>query len=123
MLWLAVALFVCNQTRGMEANWRPSAPKPLARDYVALAYDVARERVVLFGGYDGSEPPLADTWEWDGSTWKQRNPAQSPPGRIDHALAYDEARKRVVLFGGNGSVSVADTLGDTWEWDGIRWTQ
>src|SRR5262249_25458824 len=38
-----------------------------------------------------------------------------------HALAYDSARKRVVLFGGHSATSV--NLSDTWEWDGVMWTQ
>jgi len=36
-------------------------------------------------------------------------------------MAYDSARKRVVLFGG-ANVAGQD-LGDTWEWDGVEWTQ
>jgi hypothetical protein len=76
-----------------------------------MAYDAARQRVVLFGGYG-----LADTWEWDGTTWVQRNPVTNPGWRRYHAMAYHEARRRVVLTG--------DFLaGDTWEWDGTDWQQ
>jgi hypothetical protein len=43
-----------------------------------------------------------------------------PSARYQHALAFDSNRQRTVLFGGNnGSVN----LNDTWEWDGINWTQ
>ena len=66
----------------------------------ALAYDNARGRVILFGGFTGPSFSLSDTWEWDGNVWTQRTPATSPPARGDHALAYDSARGRVVLFGG-----------------------
>ncbi|MHB8878486.1 MAG: hypothetical protein ACYC8T_32720, partial [Myxococcaceae bacterium] len=38
----------------------------------ALAYDAARQRVVLFGGLDSAY--LTDTWEWDGTTWVRRTP-------------------------------------------------
>lgn len=43
---------------------------PPARSRHALAADVARGRVVLFGGLDDSvvRHDLADTWEWDGTT-------------------------------------------------------
>jgi hypothetical protein len=95
---------------------------PPARGNHAMAYDRARGRVVLFGGYDlyGSDQVLADTWEWDGSTWKKRISVTSPPGRADQAMAYDSARGRVVLFGGGiGSTYLADT----WEWDGSTWAQ
>jgi hypothetical protein len=57
-------------------------------------------------------------WEWDGATWTQCNPVNSPPARRFHNLAYDTARQRVVLFGGDGS-----TANDTWEWDGTTRTQ
>jgi hypothetical protein len=83
-----------------------------------MAYDGAWGRVVLFGGYDPSSEYLADTWEWDGTSWSQRTPAMSPSRRYRHAMAYDGARGRVVLFGGANP----SPLGDTWEWDGNNWT-
>ena len=60
--------------------------------------DAARQRVVLFGGVR-----LQDTWEWDGVSWTQATPAQSPSARWAHAMAYDAGRQRIVLFGGLGS--------------------
>jgi hypothetical protein len=36
-------------------------------------------------------------------------------------MSYDSARGRVVLFG--GGTNEYGYLGDTWEWDGINWTQ
>src|SRR5262245_1682364 len=35
-------------------------------------------------------------------------------------MAYDEARKRVILYGGADADAVR---GDTWEWDGVRWSR
>ena len=35
-------------------------------------------------------------------------------------MAYDSARDVVVLFGGETN---DDFAGDTWEWDGVNWTQ
>jgi hypothetical protein len=35
-------------------------------------------------------------------------------------MAYDASRQRVVLFGG---AVESGQFGDTWEWDGTRWTQ
>ncbi|MFZ5470903.1 MAG: kelch repeat-containing protein, partial [Myxococcota bacterium] len=89
-----------------------------ARSRHAMAYDLTRQRVVLFGG--GSSGHFGDTWEWDGTTWVQRTPAMSPPARAGHAMAYDTARQRVVLFGGWNGVQ---SLADTWEWDGTTWVQ
>lgn len=43
----------------------------------------------------------------------------SPGKRWGHASAYDENRDRIVLFG--GAFSRTEMLGDTWEFDGIKW--
>jgi hypothetical protein len=81
-----------------------------------MAYDVARQRTVLFGG---GGAPLADTWEWDGSNWTLRSPTSRPPARRSHAMTYDVTRQRTVLFGGYDGTR---GLSDTWEWDGSNWT-
>jgi hypothetical protein len=100
---------------------RSPAVSPIPRFGHAMAYDAARARVVLFGGYDFfSGAPLADTWEWDGNTWVETTPETSPPARFGPAMAYDSKRERIVLFGGAGAES---DLGDTWEWDGSAWTE
>ena len=36
----------------------------------SMAYDSARDRIVLFGGANGWF--LGDTWEWDSSIWMQK---------------------------------------------------
>jgi hypothetical protein len=79
-----------------------------------MAYDLVRQRVVLFGGRI-STGFFSDTWEWDGSNWSQRTPAANPGGRHGHAMAYDVVRQRVVLFGGLDN--------QTWEWDGGNWAR
>ena len=84
-----------------------------------MAYDIARSRVVLFGGWNRPSH-LFDTWEWDGITWTLRAPTASPPARFGHGLAYDSVRNTTTLFGGATPVSV---VADTWEWDGISWAQ
>ncbi|MDP1822330.1 MAG: kelch repeat-containing protein [Archangium sp.] len=87
-----------------------------------LAYDQARQRVVLFGGHSTSNTSLNDTWEWDGRGWTQLLPSHSPEGRESAAMAYDPRRQRTVLFGG-WSTQRRVALDDTWEWDGRTWTQ
>ena len=53
-------------------GWQPqSGTRPPARYLTGLAYDPERHVVVLFGGGNNSSL-LNDTWEWDGSTWRQR---------------------------------------------------
>jgi hypothetical protein len=105
--------------------WTRATPatSPPGRARHAMAYDAARGRTVLFGGYDAFSGELGDTWEFDGSTWALATPATSPSPRSLHAMAYDAARGRVVLFGGVMSEATGQVaLSDTWEWDGVDWT-
>jgi hypothetical protein len=109
------------------ANWTQvmTATGPSAREGAALAYDQARHRLVLFGGQDGDAGhALGDTWEYDGTAWTQIMPASSPPARGFAGMAYEIERRRIVLFGGHDlSQTQAQGFGDTWEWDGTKWTR
>ncbi|RAM60011.1 hypothetical protein DS67_05555 [Mesotoga sp. SC_4PWA21] len=86
---------------------------PSARHSHAMAYDVQRDVVVLFGGNDGA--PLNDTWEWDGREWKHLS-TSGPCPRSRHAVAYDSDRGVAVVFGG-----IPREPADTWEWNGNSW--
>jgi len=105
----------------------PSAPAgggsafslPSPRTGASMAYDAATSLVVLFGGTDGAGHYFSDTWTWNGKTWKQLSPTQSPPARYGAAMTYIPATQKIMLFGGGA----AGALGDTWAWDGINWTQ
>jgi hypothetical protein len=83
-----------------------------------MAYDEARKRVVLFGGNDPMSTKLADTWEWDGTSWTEMHPVTSPPARSNASITYDANRRHVVVFGGFGTLF----FNDVWEWDGTTWT-
>ena len=93
---------------------------PSARHSHAMAYDVQRDVVVLFGGLFGGNSRdsilLGDTWEWDGSEWSLVAET-GPSPRMGHAMFYDSNRGAVILFGGNDGAP----LNDTWEWDGREW--
>lgn len=91
---------------------------PVTRGFHALAYDSAREVTVLFGGHGPTrfDSSLADTWEWDGSEWTQRD-VEGPTRRRQHTLIYDSARMETILFGGTGQGE------ETWAWDGVAWRQ
>jgi len=118
-----VLLLLCGPAIG-QAVWtqRSPAASPPPRHSHAMAYDQARHRVVLFGGFGNPAgcASYGDTWEWDGTTWTERFPQNSPPARIEHAMAWCAARSRVVLFGG---AKCSGALADTWEWDGNNWLQ
>src|SRR6266404_7164011 len=104
------------------ANWVHFAPakSPPARSYLAMTYDAASRKVIVFGGFDGTTY-LNDTWTFDGISWTQVAVSPSPAVRANAQMAYDSVTHKVVLFGGyNGT----NYLGDTWLWDGTRsrWT-
>ncbi len=108
------------------AGWRAIPAFPGSPVYAAAAaFDEASGRTVMFGGRDGISVS-GRTHLWDGSNWSLAAPAVVPSPRHHHAMVYDSARRRVVLFGGNRSSGpdyILDGLADTWEWDGVAWTQ
>lgn len=108
------------------AAWRALAQHPeiLAAE-PGFVYDSRRDRLVTFGGSVSQGELLGSTWEFDGSAWV-RMAAPSPPARQGHAMVYDERRGRTVVFGGMGPAPRGQqppSLGDTWEYDGVTWTQ
>jgi hypothetical protein len=57
-----------------NAAWsRAATTGPSLRNGHALAYDSARNRVVLFGGFRTGQD-FSDTWEWDGTRWLDVTP-------------------------------------------------
>jgi hypothetical protein len=99
------------------------SPSPGLRVTHAMTYDATSDRVLLFGGVRGenSTTKLNDTWAWDGSTWAQLSPLQSPPHLEDAMMASHGGRDVVLLFGGldNGGQSTQET----YLWDGSTWAQ
>jgi hypothetical protein len=106
-----------------STNWNQLSPalSPPARSYLAMAYDKASKKIVIFGGFDGRDY-LQDTWTFDGTTWEKVETAVAPPARTNAQMAYDHRTRKVVLFGGYDGQK---DLGDTWLWDGanLTWTQ
>lgn len=89
---------------------------PTPRDHHRAVYDKRRDRVVLFGGWNG-EALLDDTWEWDGERWGHAT-SEGPSPRAPFGMAYDDARESVVLAGGK---DLDRSFRDMWTWDGFRW--
>ncbi|HOW51115.1 MAG TPA: kelch repeat-containing protein [bacterium] len=118
----------CNDTwewDGTTGEWTDRTPAtvppiwPMERGDHTMLFDPARNRTILFGGYNYTSS-FRDLWEWDGMTgeWTDRTPTGiKPTARHSHAMAYDLLRSRMVLFGGNDE---NDELykDDTWEWNG-----
>ncbi len=81
-----------------------------------IAYDARQGQIVMFGGRQGLIQQNT-TYVYDGVTWALVSPATSPPARDYHVMAYDSNRARIVIHGGELNRK------DTWEWDGVDWTQ
>jgi len=77
---------------------------------------------VLFGSDKNPVHYLDDTWIFRDGNWKKVETKLYPTARAEAAMGYDPLRKKIVLFGGRmaGEKWVA---GDTWEFDGSKWTQ
>ena len=118
---LAVVLPVALATvLSAQTQWTQVTAPMVDRHGHAMAYDLQRREVVMFGGNTGFGT-WNDTFVFRNRQWIQRNPPSSPPPRLQHSMAYDFVRGRVVLFGGVDNSFNA--LGDTWEWDGTTWLQ
>ncbi|MEZ4364801.1 MAG: DUF4215 domain-containing protein [Kofleriaceae bacterium] len=93
---------------------------PSGRTGAAMAADPGADRLILFGGDDGTL--RADTWAYDAGGWTQLAPATSPAPRAWHGLARASADGiDLLLFGGTVSNSVEDAA-STWLFDGTTWS-
>jgi hypothetical protein len=118
--------YVMNDTWTWDGyNWTERNPTdaPTARAYPNLVYDAAHNELLLFGGSQSATggPGLNDTWEWDGTDWRELHPAHAPSARYGADMTYDPSTQTVVLFGGIDDNN--QLLNDTWTWDGMDWTE
>jgi hypothetical protein len=106
-----------SSTGGAWENRTSFGTNPPARYGHAMATDVMRRQILLFGGRDATQV-FGDTWVYDTTslTWTRLTPPVSPRARFGHAMTYDSERQKIVLTGGASSTPDA-ALGDTWEWD------
>src|SRR5439155_1232205 len=81
----------------------PAGTPPSARFYHTAIYDPLRDRMVVFGGFDGGFHN--DTWALSLAgtpAWSALAPSGTPPsGRYGHTAVYDPVRDRMLVFGGN----------------------
>jgi hypothetical protein len=113
---------------------RPAA-WPVARSGAGLAYDVLRNKVMLYGGSVGSFS-RRDFWEWNpaAATWTDLTPSGLSPSGGDtpgivwppidslgeYHLFADPARGRLVLLHTNNLMAVGHS--GAWLWDAARST-
>lgn len=109
------------------ASWTELKPPvtPGTRYGAQVAVDPRTKRVVLFGGLrldtNGTvqtQVYASDTWEFDGTTWKQMTPSTVPPPRENGAMAYDPSLNVVTMFGGYSGF----LLSDLWSYSNGNWS-
>jgi len=84
--------------------WSKQSPSrsPSPRSYFAMSSIYGEDKVIIFGGYFGTQNYKKDTWIYDlnNNTWSQKMPISDPGGRYYSAMAAVFGTKKVVLFGG-----------------------
>lgn len=105
------------------ATWTQRQPvtSPPPRVQGTMAFDAARQRIVLFGGA-GDTTELSDTWTWDGVSWIVQTPTTSPAKRQAASMEYDPTTATVLMA--DGFTFSGDAFwDDTWNWSGVAWTE
>jgi hypothetical protein len=103
---------------------------PPARGGACVAWDRARNKLMVFGGDTGGSPTtlLGDTWEWDPATnaWTNVTPAgASPSPRRFAAMDFDPITGGMLLFGGETAITTPASTpsNETWLLSGGVWNQ
>lgn len=101
-------------------TWTSMSPgdRPQQRVNASMAWDSARQRLVLFGGTTAiNHPHFSDTWEFDGVAWTEMNPVSRPPQFGSDSvgdMAYHVQSALTFLVTPTNPVQ-------TWVWNGIDW--
>ena len=99
---------VWSLTLGGSPGWTrllPLGATPAPRSQQTVTYDTARDRLVIFGGYDSVDHyALDDVWALSlnaSPAWTELHPTGWPGlSRIGHTAVYDPHGDRMVVFGG-----------------------
>ncbi len=110
----AAAAFLCSSAASQ--NWDLETYGP-TRTSFGMAYDSARDRVVMYGGIGFNDD---DTYEFDGSSWSLIT-SSGPDARAGAAMAYQANIGNCVMFGGQLVASPFTHLNETWVWTGSTW--
>ncbi|HYE61796.1 MAG TPA: matrixin family metalloprotease [Phycisphaerales bacterium] len=116
----ATDTWLWNNTTHAWTGVTPAGAQPTARHSHAVVWDAARQRVLLFGGDDGTSAMphrVNDTWEWNGTAWSQRlgGGGGGPTPRSGAAIAHDPSNGTTYLFGGVvGGAGSTTMSGELW---------
>lgn len=119
-------LFVLNLNSNPSWWFLPGqgGDNPSARCGSQLAFDPARNRLLMFGGNDGQDD-LGDEYEFDLATYEWSSAPTSgiaPEPRRDHVCVYDQVSSQLLVWGGTAgddSLRALDTA--TRHWTALNW--
>ncbi|MCI4364048.1 MAG: PKD domain-containing protein [Thermoplasmata archaeon] len=105
-----------------NGTWTQLSPSihPLPRAFQAMAWDPIDNKVLLFGGFNGTAI-YGDTWAFSHGQWTNISPLSSPPARYAAGLTYDGADGEMLLYGGVNASLFAQS--DTWAFAHGTWSQ
>jgi hypothetical protein len=104
-----------------EGKCAPSVA-PGERRQIQLAFDVADNEVILFGGYNSSVDGMGDTWSYVSGVWTKLSPAGNTPwGRWGGGLAYDGTDGYLMLWGGGEIYYTPVDM--VWKFSAGNWTE
>jgi hypothetical protein len=103
-------------------TWTMLSPsmKPSPRWGFAMAYDSSKARTLVWGGFNGGNGIMNDTWVFDGTNWSEIPGSAAQQWNPYSSMAYDAGRGRVVMHGGG---SIGSPINDTFELVGDSWVQ
>jgi cysteine-rich repeat protein len=91
---------------------------PAGRHRHAMVYDPFRGVIVLAGSNNNPSAldPKVDTWEYDGTDWKQVATSTTTP-KVD-IMGFDTINRRAIAY----AKPPAGGARSTYAWDGVSWT-
>lgn len=106
----------CDSACQLEApRWSKVSGAPRIQSGSSVVFDIARDRIVRFGGNSDIGEMVEGTWEGTPTGWQERRSLQEPPRLPRAPMTYDSEHHRVVLFD-------SSPVGGVWLWDGTAWT-
>jgi hypothetical protein len=101
--------------------------QPPPRHLEAIAYDVDKKKLFVFGGVEMNEQKQwqlrANPFEWNHALWKEAKANGGPCPRRAMTTVYDQAAKCIWVIGGVGDTPKGDTVfHDAWSWRDEAWT-
>jgi hypothetical protein len=94
-------------------RYHPGGSQPSYRYTQSAIYDPARDRMIVFGGFD--DHVQSDLWQLslgDAPAWSPLVAGGTPPpARHRHTAVYDPVRDRMIVFGGTDDTAL---FADVW---------